>query len=121
MILIAKFIAVVFIVSGCFVVMQPVIFRRFLDSVAGGYMPYVAALTKAFAGIMLIGASSACHIPLIVAAFGWIHVLTGIAMLVVRKDIVSGLLRRLAGLQDTLYKRAGIALLCLGVLLVYAI
>lgn len=121
MILIAKFIAVVMIVAGCFIVMQPVIFRRFLESIRNGYMPYVAALTKAFAGIMLIGASSSCHMPFIVAAFGWVHVLSGIAMLVLRKDVVAGFLLRLLEMNDVFHKRVGITLLCLGILLVYAI
>jgi uncharacterized protein YjeT (DUF2065 family) len=121
MIFIAKFIAVVMIVAGCFIVMQPVILRRFIDSARNGYMPYVAALTKAFAGIMLIGASSSCHIPFIVAAFGWVHVLAGITMLVLRKDIIARFMHHLVEMQDAFYKRIGITVLCLGVLLVYAI
>ena len=84
-------------------------------------MPYVAALTKAFAGIMFIGASSSCHMSFIVAAFGWVYVLSGITMLVLRKDVVAGSLLRLEEMKDVFHKRVGITLLCLGVLLVYAI
>lgn len=121
MVFIAKFIAVVLIVCGCFAVMQPSLLRRMFYEIGRENMLYGAGILKALAGIMLIGASSSCRIPWFSAFLGWLAVLSGIAMLVIKKDIVAGYIRTLENQQEIFYKRMGIALLCVGVLLVYAI
>jgi hypothetical protein len=121
MIFIAKFISIVLIVSGCFAVMQPAILRRLLYELGRENMPYAAAIIMAVSGIMLVGASSSCRIAWFMALIGWAIVLAGIIMLVVKKEMVSVFIRSLENQQEIFYKRAGIALLCTGVLMVYAV
>lgn len=121
MVFIAKFVAVVMTVLGCFAFMQPGIFRVMIGAAKKENMSYAVGILKAVIGIMLIVASSACRIPWLIALFGWLGVAGGILAIIIKKDITASYLKWLEEKNDVFFKRTGIAILCMGVLLIYAI
>lgn len=121
MVFIAKFVAVAMTVMGCVAFMKPQVLRNMLDIAKRENMIYAFGVLKAVVGILLIVASSGCSIPWIVALFGWMSAAGGILAIVIKKDLVNAYFKWLEEKEEAFYKRVSIAVLGMGVLLIYAI
>lgn len=121
MVFIAKFVAVAMTVMGCVAFMKPEVFRNMLDIARRENMIYAFGALKAVLGILLIVASSECAIPWLVALFGWVAAAGGILGIAVKKDLMNAYFKWLEEKDEPFYKRVSIAVLCMGVLLIYAI
>jgi nucleoside diphosphate kinase len=97
MILLAKLVAIGFIILGCVVIMKHGLLKKMLDYVEEGNRIYGIAVVRVLFGVIFIMAAVMARAGWIVTAIGWLLILSGVAVFVLKKEKAIELVEKVAG------------------------
>ena len=120
MVLLAKLIAIGFIIMGCVVIMKHGLLKKMLDYVEVGNRIYGIGVVRVLFGVIFIMAAVMARAGWIVTAIGWLLILSGVAVFILKKEKAIELVEKVAGhakpkqarLIGTIPVIIGVLLLC---------
>ena len=109
-----------FIILGCVVVMKHGLLKKMLDYVEEGNRIYGIAVARALFGIIFIMAAVMARAGWVVTVIGWLLIVSGVAVFVLKKEKAIELVEKVAGnakpkqakLIGTIPVIIGVLLLC---------
>ena len=121
MFVLARFVAVIFIVAGCILMLRPDMVKRLIEYVKEGSRIYAVGVLRIIVGLILMSVSPQSRITWVVFLLGLLAAASGIAIFVLKKENSLRLADRiLSGPADKL-NRLGLIPLLLGILLFCAL
>jgi hypothetical protein len=88
MVLFVKVLAIAIIVFGCLIILRPKTMKEIIESVKRGNNIFTAMVIKIAVGVLMMIASRYCSIPWIVLFWGALNAFTGVAGLLLKRDVV---------------------------------
>ncbi|MFH1799052.1 MAG: hypothetical protein ABH844_06955 [Candidatus Omnitrophota bacterium] len=121
MILLVKLVSIVVIVYGCFLFLRPKMLGEIIAYIKEGKRVYACNAIKAVIGVLLMLASSRCRIPWIVLFIGALMTFSGLAVFVIKKQVVMKIIEKGETWAAKHARLIGISGLIVGVLLALAV
>ncbi|MGB2651206.1 MAG: hypothetical protein WBD00_03265 [Candidatus Omnitrophota bacterium] len=88
MVLLIKVLAIAIIVFGCLIMLRPKTMKEIIERVKKGNNLFKAMVIKIVVGVLMMIASRYCSIPWIVLFWGALNTFTGVAGLLLKRDVV---------------------------------
>ena len=120
MVLLAKLVAIAFIIMGCVVILRRGVLKTMIAYVEVGNRIYVIAAIRILLGIIFILAAIMARSGWIVTVIGWLLIVSGVAVFILKKEkgveliekVVGGADQKKVRLIGTIPVVIGVLLLC---------
>ncbi len=117
MFVLARFVAVIFIVVGCILMLRPDIMKKLVEYVKEGGRIYAVGVLRIIVGLILMSVSPQSRISWVVFLLGVLAAASGITIFVMKKEKALLLADRILSGPVNKLKRIGLIPLLLGILL----
>ena len=120
MVLIVKLIAIAIIIYGCIVVLRPRVKKVGIAYIKENNRIYIANGIKTAVGIFMLIAASSCRVPWIILVIGGLAALTGIALFLVKKNVVDDIIQWIESRHMKQVRMIGGIIIAVGALIAIA-
>jgi len=120
MVLIIKLIAIAIIIYGCILVLRPRVKKMVIGYIKESNRIYIANGVKLAIGIFMLIAASSCRVPWVVLVLGGLAALSGIALFLVKKNVVDDVIKWLDTRSAKQVRIMGIVIIVVGALIAIA-
>jgi len=117
MLILAKLIAIFFVVVGCAMFLRPQLFKKLIEYLKKDNNVYVAAVIRTVFGLILIAAAFESSVTWLVFLIGLVAVISGIVIFIVGKETVVVLMDKIAAKPGKKIAVLGMIPLAVGALL----